>query len=147
MPLSKTELLKSRYIVTAPMPGIQFSHFLPGDILEEKDHPMYQNSTVWGHADETDVCKWTTICPNYPHLFRPLPWYEKRDIEDMPEYVKTGLINQRFSKVQWKPMYNGDNIESWKISEDGTFWKNIWSIPTIQPATREEYEAYINQSK
>lgn len=139
MPLSKSELLKSRYIVEAPMPGAQFSHFLPGDILEEKDHSLYQSGTVWGHADETDVCKWTTICPNYPHLFRPLPWYEKREIEDMPEYLSyTSGIYKAFWSVDDKGIFLlkiGDLINKYPI------W---FYSRSLQPATPEEYEAYIN---
>lgn len=139
MPLSKSELLKSRYIVEAPMPGAQFSHLLPGDILEEKDHPLYQSGTVWGHVDETDVCKWTTICPNYPHLFRPLPWYEKREIEDMPEYLShTSGIYKAFWSVDDKGIFLlkiGDLINKYPI------W---FYSRALQPATPEEYEAYIN---
>lgn len=148
MPLSKSELLKSRYIVEAPMPGAQFSHLLPGDILEEKDHPLYQSGTVWGHVDETDVCKWTTICPNYPHLFRPLPWNEKRDIEDMPEYVKMvpeSILVAKSHKFDWEPCYK---VSDWRITEKGNVQgqtKDGWFIVThFTPATREEYESYIN---
>jgi len=138
MPLSKTELLTPRVEVIADYPN---SPFKIGQILNVDAGQLKENGESYMYVQtEHDS---SVAVSEYPHLFRMLPWYEKRDIEDMPEYVKTGLINQRFSKVQWKPMYNGDNIESWKISEDGTFWKNIWSIPTIQPATQEEYEAYI----
>ena len=139
MPLSKAELLTPRIEVIADYPNSPFS---VGDILTERTD-LYVYPVFADAAHNNPVYISQGDAEQHPHLFRQLPWYEKRDIEDMPEYVKTGLINQRFSRVQWKPMYNGDNIESWKISEDGTFWKNIWSIPTIQPATQEEYEAYI----
>lgn len=134
MSLSKAELLTPRIEVIADYPN---SPFVVGDILLfEKSDGVFTTYKKEGYKEGVITAM---DFANYPHLFRPLPWYEKRDIEDMPEYVRIGLTNKRFSKAYWKPMYNGDNIESWKVSEDGTFWKNIWSIPTIQPATHEEY--------
>lgn len=72
------ELLKPRYKVIADWPG---GDYLPGDIFTmepDEDGTMLDKiHFVFEHT-----------CKKYPHLFKPLQWYEDRPKEEMPQYVK-----------------------------------------------------------
>lgn len=69
---------------------------------------------------------------HYPHLFQPLPWYKERPPEDMPEYVKHE--NGGVFKVV-EHCVGGCSLE-------GSYYA---VYKNLQPASREEYEAYHQQ--
>lgn len=79
----------------------------------------------------TPGCVFEEIVDEYPHLFKPLQWWEERKDEDMPEYIKywdTGLYFpvERVCKLKEAP------------------FTDTWTSDNFKPATREEYLTYIN---
>ncbi len=76
---------------------------------------------------------------SFPHLFREMAWWEKREIDEMPEYVKfKTAIPQVIAKViEWK--YESGVVFLCKT--DKGIAENLWAI---SPSTKEEFE---NQKK
>lgn len=85
--MSVEELLKPRYKVIADYPMRAYNI---GDIitLQEPFKPI-----AYGAAD----CNNAGYLDKYPHLFKPLAWYEEREIDDLPIYLKsknTGAVTK-----------------------------------------------------
>jgi len=73
--MTTEELMKPRYKVIADYPK---SLYHVGDILN-----------AGGSGEDCIYCdREGPRFRHYPHLFKPLAWYEERKPEDMPEYVK-----------------------------------------------------------
>jgi hypothetical protein len=130
-----------RYEVIAPMP--HFTHLFKGDILVPKQHALVGD--CWGREDEDNVSRWVTFCPDYPHLFRLLKWWEHVSKNELPEYVKGKLLSSKpvgVFKVIWK-MEGGNlllrefdhNIFSWLVDCN------------LHPSTEAEYNDYLTKTK
>ena len=80
--MESAELLKPRFEVLAEYPNCDFK---TGEILLPVKHSTYE----WYHSDvNSDVCGlWLSDLEKYPHLFRKLNWWERRNKEDMPKRV------------------------------------------------------------
>lgn len=110
--MSTEELLRPRYKVIAQYP---FSPHPTGHIIK----------TAFGNK----------YFDQYPHLFKKLEWWEQRDSEELPEYVKTPE-----GKVRRLQVDDGDlMLDRCKLS-----WFNL---SRCTPATLAEYEQYINQKE
>lgn len=126
--MSVEELLSPRYEIIADYP---LSRFIIGTILiSEKDR--FGNWYVPSNAGDSlhfDI-------DEYPHLFKPLRWWENRDIKDMPKYIrhKNGTC---FLVKQWtnSPHFGG----IWYLKENKSIWSNA-----VEPITKEQYE-YVKQ--
>jgi len=137
----------SRYEVTAPMP--HFTHLFKGDILVPKHHALCGD--CWGKEDEEDVSKWVTFCPDYPHLFRLLKWWEHVPVDELPKYVNHNGIVRRLKHFLPKAEYFclWDNkgeinyIES-KKSLDGTGYE-LYYADDCEPSTESEYTDYLTK--
>ena len=72
----------------------------------------------------------------FPHLFRPMPWWESRKLEEMPEYVK--VKNKVFKVIKYNLTFGEFLPEKAKYMKrlDGTL-----------PATREEYDQFLKQKE
>jgi hypothetical protein len=118
-----------------------FTHLFKGDILYPKQHALCGD--CWGHDEETNPQRWVTFCPDFPHLFRPLKWWEHVSKNELPEYVKGKLLSSKpvgVFKVIWK--MEGSNL---LLRE---FDHNIfsWLVDcNLQPATEAEYQDYITK--
>lgn len=115
--MTQEELLKPRWEVIATYPD---SDFELGSI-EDRDWAKYVNG-----EDESDGVEWRIS--DFPHLFRKLEWWEKRDIKDMPEYleeISSGMVFKMYG--------------TWNL-DDSIIKKYI-------PATLEEYTNYILKVK
>ena len=127
-----------RYEVIARMP--YFMHLFAGDILVPKHHALAGD--CWGREDEEDVSKWITFCPDYPHLFRPLKWWEHVPVDELPKYLKRnrdGIV----IGVKYEKSKNGikvRNIEYPKFVYDFKEYTNI-----CVPATEQEYNDYLTK--
>ncbi len=72
-----------------------------------------------------------------PAIFKPCKWWEKRKIEDMPEYIK-GMESGKVIRCEWEtPAVVHDADGDWTRR----FEKKRLDYHT--PATREDYEAYL----
>lgn len=80
----------------------------------------------------------------YPHLFRPMPWYEGRKVEEMPEYLKypsapNPEVFPVFKVNKWV-----DVSGKWEYGFNG---KLVDLQNDFIPATSEEYISHINKTK
>ena len=135
-----------RYEVTARMP--LFTHLLPMDILYPKVHPAATNSPMWGHYEETDPLKWVDFCPDYPHLFRLLKWWEHVPVDELPKYVKwvDGNDVEYFEVDKWvlaEPLDWYADGTLFTYGEDG--WLAYNYDGEIFPATESEYTDYLTK--
>lgn len=107
------DLMKPRYKVIAGWPGNDGS-FNVGSTLFD-----WHNKFRFSVAEYSDYLPLGTL-QKFPHLFKPLSWWEERKAEDMPEYVK--YFNGNITKLT-KDMINTGGI----VLED------------YQPSTESEY--------
>jgi hypothetical protein len=136
-----------RYEVVAPMP--HFTHLMAMDILIPMVHPINENVPYWGREEDKDnPFNWVDFCPNFPHLFRLLKWWEGLAIDELPKYVK------------W---VDGNDVEYFKVDKwvlaeplewyaDGTLftygdggWLAYNYDGEIYPSTEAEYQDYITK--
>lgn len=74
--MTAAELLKPRRIVELDYPN---SPFKIGDILTLCPH---------GYKSSGGIIVIKRDVEPYPHIFKPLKWWERRKVEDMPKKVK-----------------------------------------------------------
>jgi hypothetical protein len=128
-----------RYEVVAPMP--HFTHLFKGDILVPKQHPLYTNGGVWGIEDEDNVSKWITFCPDFPHLFRLLKWWEGLAFDELPICVKS-KTTKFVAKVEYKNVGVLVYVKNTRFDE----WHALASYSEgIEPATEAEYQEYLTK--
>lgn len=116
-------LMMPRIIVTAPMPGLDYSI---GDVI--LPHPVH-GFDIFPYPDK------------YPHLFKRLEWWADRKIEDMPKYLKHKLKDQDFTFHK---------IIKWDLERLFAFENEnrgcdllLWSAKyNYLPATESDYLAY-----
>ena len=79
----------------------------------------------------------------YPHLFRPLQWWEFRELEDMPEYVK---MNDEIDDEDYHSIYM---VTKWFPSDidlcnvDAEYFDTIEKSYITLPASKQDYDNYI----
>jgi hypothetical protein len=125
-----------------------FTHLFKGDILYPKVHALC--SDCWGHDDEDNPHRWVTFCPDYPHLFRPLKWWEGLAIDELPKYVKWQGINdtEYFEVGEWILRPPNDNEVYGNLFENKDYWEGCFVYNydgEIYPATEAEYQDYITK--
>lgn len=130
--LTVEELLKPRYEVIALYPDCDFKI---GQIIEFEDRDekgilTFRESEYWSPQD----------FDNYPHLFRKLSWWEKRSVEEMPEYVKdekgVGRITERMHK----------NLKDCIIVAFANGNGCCSHLDNWLPATELEYQSQVKQT-
>lgn len=119
--MTKKELLKPRYKVIADYPdGI----WEVGDII----HDGFKG--------------WQGIAPDYPHLFKPLQWWEERELKDMPEYLTYQFMPDSPLKV--KKVDNHFTNSAGNPNRFGFMAQDDFhSYSKTTPATEQEYNDYI----
>ncbi len=143
MPLTKEQLLQPRYRVIADYP---FSPYKNGDIIEPKDgywiasrvqsFEAFELRTVEHSFEERELTKYT-------NLFERARWSDNRLREDFPEYVLYDKTCVPAKVLSVKCDEAGFVTEVETDAEPEEYYRAaIWDFP----ATKEEYEAYI-QSK
>lgn len=135
MPLSNEKLMKPRWKVIADYPK---SLYNVGDILNGN----------WMSEDciycDTEGPRWR----HYPHLFKPLQWWEEREIIDLPEYVK---VNSEYTSLFFGNIHK---VKEWFADANGDYLCNVESRDDIYkfkpfiflPSTEAEYLTYKTQS-
>jgi len=122
--MTNEELLKPRYIVINDYPN---SIFDIGEILDEE----YVGKSSFNELK------------NFPHIFKPLEWWEELNLEDLPKYLKTDVYGKNlFRKVEeyfYEPLNNVDLcFKAYYVGELRTYLMEIFL-----PSTEEEYLEYI----
>jgi len=121
------QLLKSRFEVIADYPN---SIFKVGSIINTSSDRIFCDTESEKYSD-------------FPHLFKKLEWFEKREILDMPEYLKND--NQVFKILEW--IIQGGfffGITSHIKREGCDLFHN--SAFKYMPATEEEFLSFINKA-
>lgn len=139
MPLSKEELMKTRWMQIAGWPGMERDRFEVGLILTDGGKECVRNQ---------DGDPMVAISFNaYPHLFKRLKWWEERAESDMPEWISS-IGKNLFAKVTNVFLFDinemcmalfpqlGENGE-----EHECFYKNYL------PSTLEEYNSFQSKLK
>jgi hypothetical protein len=92
--------------------------------------------------DEDNVSKWVTFCPDYPHLFRPLKWWEHVPIDDLPKYVKWGYGDRtHVAKIDHYEINNhSGNLYAHTVSNE-----LLLLGEQDHPATEAEYNEYLTK--
>lgn len=133
------ELLKPRYKVIADYPS---SPFFINDILP--------NALKEWQRDNERTKATLNECEKYPAIFKKLEWWEEREIEDMPEYLKddNGVYKCRNWHYQSRksPDLIALEIYNFEPERSGSGWSEKYLLTirykNILPATKEEYDAY-----
>lgn len=110
-------------------PGSQFK---TGEILTREKR--YSDVYLTDNGRSYIFC---FLADKFPHLFRAMPWWEGRQPEDMPLFVRNKTsIPVAFIKVdEWV----NDEKGGWDFREGGRWHQHVWAV---EPATLEEYEDY-----
>lgn len=146
MALSKEQLLEKRFEVIAPYPHMPWE---VGDILIEDSYGELKGITAGYPCTDKQI----TIddVDKHPHLFKPLSWWEKRQIEDFPAYVKI-----LYSPESWEFTVGSiRHVSGWTMLEHTNrvvcdlfpVTVKTGQLNYIEPATKEEYLEYINSKK
>jgi len=136
MSLNKQQLLIPRVLCIGGKegePNYPGSKFKTGDVLLLL-HYIYYKCTIGGKFIPTHTVLSETV-NQFPHLFKPLPWWEMRDKSDLPKYVKN-IKNGRIYKAVWDCFkFKGEKEWSLILQPNG-----IPITPDgFEPATEQEY--------
>lgn len=105
--------------------------FVNGDILTEGK--FVRLSGEWHMLTKIILEK---ICEDFPHLFQPMKWWEGRQPEDMPLYLKakkTGAVRKVLSYTR-----NPEGAADFAGEDFPT------ALEWFEPATEQEYNEYQN---
>lgn len=136
------KLLEPRYEVVANYPG---SIFKVGEVIEffSATEVGKAEKEYWFHSPPTHQNYQDSWFNEYPHLFRLLKWWERRDKNDLPDYVKF------YAPLPEK--YNIRKVIKWfdlakdvvRCEDNLRYQLGIAALP----ATEDEYTAYIESKK
>lgn len=166
--MTKEQLLQPRYMCTGT-PGKPLwygCHWKHGDIIK-LDQTVDGLVCIYEDYKGRHFVK-ELYFSDYPHLFRPLQWWEYRKPEEMPEYVITnykdsttgdGLRNGAVFKVEKWVTETFIGVDGLQLFAHIEGYKPSWLIRFPQwqngrvnachltPATEEEYETYLRQKE
>jgi len=139
-------LLVTRFEVIADYPH---SPYKIGDIISDIERgSVHLTSTPYDDTydkNNTSVANYFNIdsLKGYPALFRPLPWHERRELSELPMYVKVGddedeLNGQIVKVVSW--VFHSDYL----CKIDHEHYDGISIFTSTEPATEAEYTDYVN---
>jgi len=112
-----------------------------GDILELTIHG-YVFIACYGVTVTRDTVS------KYPHLFRPMPWWEGRQPEDMPDwvyYISMKGIKEVRKVIHWE-FFEGHWMWKSECGEVGNFFY-YKDEDQYQPADESEYQEYQKQKE
>ncbi len=145
MPLNKQQLLIPRVLCVGGKegePNDTSGDFITGDILTQTVKSVHKwKSAKLKHSVYLDP----DFIEKFPHLFKPLPWWYGRSVEEMPEYLifiddgKTEFV----LKVE-KYLFHKDTTEYWAFEY---LWENEPDVKRMalsgwEPADESEYQEY-----
>lgn len=143
--MDSKELMKPRFLVIADAPRLSYNI---GRILTA----IPENKDLYDCADAPSSEK--IFNPEkYPHLFRELEWWENREVDEMPDYVKqTDMVDSFnnsvpdvFIKVRKHFSCNSGDWRNDDIfifaPEDLTI--SSYSYNQFEPSSESEYNTYL----
>jgi hypothetical protein len=134
--MTTEELLKPRYKVSHE--GYPDMYFNKGEIITLEFRDGVNTEYFYQHPKSNSLKGrlYKEYFDLYPSIFKPLEWYEERDISEMPEYAKD-LENDLIGKV-------------YRILERGLcigFKDNLVHYGNCLPATEAEFLNYQSTIK
>lgn len=133
--LSKEQLLIPRYKVIAYYPN---SKFPIGTILTLD---KYSSGKWWHEYTDDEPIHLEDGDNRFPAIFKPLEWWERRSIEDLPEYLMRNTADKKVVKAE---LHNCDATHGLGfLDTDG----RTKSYCNYTPATLEDYQLFITTKK
>lgn len=141
------DLMKPRYEVIADYPNSVTPVNSVLTLVNAETHKYLCNGQDWCVYIELD---------KYPHLFRKLQWWEKRELSDMPEYVKRSYD---YAPIKREKVEKGEVLKAleWHTLANVTLFvdkpykelnKAIWRNPAVyDPATESDYLNFQQSKK
>lgn len=124
--LTPEELLKPRYKVIADYPN---------------------SSDKVGSVYTLDHEGQSVFYDKYPHLFRPLSWWEERAESDLPEYVKVNKDTRGLLDLETFGQYLKEGtiikVRRWFGTSPFYTHKEFVLACYVDPATEDEYNQYV----
>lgn len=119
------ELLKPRFLCIAEYPN---SPFKVGDIA------LKIHGTLYCNIETACFCGIENI-EKYPHLFKPLQWFENRKVEELPSYIKSGtqVVKPDWELIKWR------DREYWRANTNEKLFGSHYKLELFLPATEQEY--------
>lgn len=143
MPLTKQQLLIPRVLCIGGKegePNDTSGKWISGRIIELTENwPNCQNPfyLVPGY----DIKYFN----QYPHLFKPLPWWYGRTVEEMPRYVNTNSV-YGIRKVKEWAFIKGEKLDRWRVEDTRGEIYSTFHLD-ITPADESEYQEYQKQKQ
>ena len=126
-------------------------------VIADYPHSLYPIGYVIHEAANLEgFTFFSTEVHKYPHIFKPLAWYEEREEKDMPAYIK--IVDKETEDPEPDIVYKlGKGKDCWfNYGEDGPYhleYKNgggtlLGSFPDgrFLPATESEYNNQFEAS-
>lgn len=148
------QLMQPRYEVIADYPD---SPFYKNEVLQLTYRENNGKIFGWEDGKRTPGIWDNEYFLKYPHLFRRLEWWERRSVEDMPEYVvfvkdymdfKRGEV---YKYSNWHKGLDKGEIGFIKDAKSTAKYGNHHAMPALfnqfMPATEQEYTDYITSKK
>ena len=140
MPLTKQQLLIPRVLCIGTKegePNDTSGDFITGDILTQTVKSIHKwKSEKLKHS--VYFCdKWIE---QFPHLFKPLPWWYGRTVEEMPEYILASKTYGIVKVNEWRCM--GELCLA--LTDDGMLSAANWEF---EPEDESEYLEYQKQNE
>lgn len=127
-----SELLLPRYLVINDWPD-NAKHKI-GDVI-------HAGKVQWVER----YCKWLDT---FPHLFRKLQWWEKRKIEEMPEYIMDDKDKKIYKVIRWQCTNTVQGSMTAVLAENDDYEFSASMIfGNHTPATGQEYQKFISEIK
>ena len=139
--MTKEQLLIPRVLCIGGKPGdpnYPGSRFMTGDIIEQNGRDY------WGIKADAWISQ--TTVDRYPNLFKPLPWWYGRTVEEMPQYVKdengeVWKVTKYFIDSSVACFYTGEiEKKGWLKGTETPF-----NLLAVEPADEAEYNEYISR--
>lgn len=140
--MTKEQLLIPRVLCIGGKPGDQNypgSRFMTGDIIEQNGRDY------WGIKADAWISQ--TTVDRYPNLFKPLPWWYGRTVEEMPQYVKdengeVWKVTKYFIDSSVACFYTGEiEKKGWLKGTETPF-----NLLAVEPADLTDYMEYQKQN-
>jgi hypothetical protein len=150
MPLTKQQLLIPRVLCIGGKDGMinyPDSEFVTGEILvfgksltRLGNEVKNDNGCFWKQDQSAYVSKRYTEA--FPHLFKTIPWWYGRTVDEMPEYVKNSDIFSMSNGKVYKVIKHEENFVYLEARNNPRF-----HIENFEPAEESEYQEYQKQKE
>ena len=133
MPLSKEQLMIPRVLCIG---GKEGEPNYPGSMVKTGEILTHCTGITNGRYYESKDGHLIHLPLNFPNCFKPLPWWEKRDESEMPEYIWPSKTYGIVKVDYWEKSdayINGERFEAF-----------VWEF---EPADLSDYQEYQKQKE